>query len=144
MAKIVYNACFGGFGLSEKAVLRYCEIKGLPCFPEGDRPWTRTYWLVPTEERTGILAENGWRSASQEARVASNKRYRELTLGVSNIPRHDPVLAQVVEELGAEANGPFANLQIEELESGALYRIDEYDGNESVMTNSDYEWTLAP
>ena len=28
MTKIVYNACFGGFGLSDKAVERYRELTG--------------------------------------------------------------------------------------------------------------------
>jgi len=30
MTKIVYNACYGGFVLSKKAVERYWEIKGEP------------------------------------------------------------------------------------------------------------------
>ena len=29
MTKIVYNACYGGFGLSHEAKMRYCEIKGI-------------------------------------------------------------------------------------------------------------------
>jgi hypothetical protein len=35
MTKIVYNACHGGFGLSEAAILRYAEIKGI-------KLWDRT------------------------------------------------------------------------------------------------------
>lgn len=143
MAKIVYNACFGGFGLSEQAVLRYCEIKGLRCFPEGDRPWRRTYWLVPPEERTGILVGDDWCGISIEARAESNVRYRELTLGPSRLERDDPVLVQVVEELGEAANGSFAKLRIEEVPAGTRYRIDEYDGNESVMTIDDFDWFVA-
>jgi len=29
------------------------------------------------------------------------------------------------------------------LEPGTQYRIDEYDGMESVMTIDDYEWSIA-
>jgi hypothetical protein len=143
MAKIVYNACFGGFGLSEAAVLRYCELKGITVFPESDRFYGSAYWLVPREERTGILGRDGWRSADPEERMASNSRHRDLTLNVDNIPRQDPALVQVVEELGHQANGMFAMLHIADMPSGTRYRIDEYDGNESVMTPDDYEWTVA-
>lgn len=59
------------------------------------------------------------------------------------IERDDPVLVQVVEELGAGASGRHARLGIAELPAGTLYRIDEYDGMESVMTQDDYEWRVA-
>lgn len=96
--KVVYNACFGGFSLSPKAVTRYWELKG-EAEPEG--------WY--------------------------NR----------NVDRADPILVQVVEELGDEASGSFANLQIEDVPAGAKWRIDEYDGSESVMTQDAYEWRIA-
>jgi hypothetical protein len=54
--------------------------------------------------------------------------------------RHDPILVQVVEELGKRANGSFADLCIKEV-SGP-YRIEEYDGSEKVREpdNNGYEW----
>jgi hypothetical protein len=30
--KIVINKCYGGFSLSPKAIKRYAELKGIPCF----------------------------------------------------------------------------------------------------------------
>lgn len=82
--------------------------------------------------------------------TAAIKRYAELSgkseislLSGRDIPRADPLLVQVVEELGEKANGSYAFLQIEEVEPGTLYRIDEYDGAESVMLQSDYEWSVA-
>jgi len=59
------------------------------------------------------------------------------------IERNDPALAQVVEELGDRANGSHAELRIFEVSAGTLYRIDEYDGSESVMTQDTYEWKVA-
>lgn len=59
------------------------------------------------------------------------------------IDRTDPALVQTVEELGDKANGRHAKLKIAEVPSGTLYRIDEYDGNESVMTQDDYDWKIA-
>ena len=52
--------------------------------------------------------------------------------------RHDPTLVQVVEELGKKANGIHAMLKIAEV-SGP-YRIEEYDGSESVIEPDDYDW----
>lgn len=60
-----------------------------------------------------------------------------------NIARDDPVLVQVVEELGEKANGGFASLGLADVPSGQRWRIDEYDGFESVMTVDDYEWHTA-
>jgi hypothetical protein len=97
MTKIVYNACYGGFGLSDEAMRRYCEIKGIA----------------------------------------------EETIYDGDIERTDPVLVQVVEELGDKANGDCAMLRIAELYAGTLYRIDEYDGVEQVCTQDDYAWSVA-
>lgn len=55
----------------------------------------------------------------------------------SSIDRHDPILVQVVEELGLEANGDMSKLGIVEI-SGNLYFINEYDGKESVRTPDNY------
>jgi hypothetical protein len=53
-------------------------------------------------------------------------------------PRHDPTLVQAVEELGKKTNGFSSDLCIAEV-SGP-YRIEEYDGAETVMEPDDYEW----
>jgi hypothetical protein len=58
-----------------------------------------------------------------------------------SIERHDPVLVAVVERLGKAASGRCADLKIAEIESNT-YRIDEYDGSESVEVPSDIEWTV--
>lgn len=63
---------------------------------------------------------------------------------IDNMARHEPVLVQLVEELGPEASGSFADLRIRDIPAGTKYRIDEYDGNESVITIDEYEWTVAP
>jgi hypothetical protein len=60
-----------------------------------------------------------------------------------DLERIDPILIQVVEELGEEANGMCAKLVIEEIEKGTRYRIDEYDGMESIETRDDIDWRIA-
>ena len=92
--KVVYNNCYGGFGLSTAGLKRYAELKGSPI-----------------------------------------RQFDDL--------RDDPLLVQVVEELGETANGPCALLAIHDVPAGARWRIDEYDGAESVMTVEDYDWKVA-
>jgi hypothetical protein len=109
MTKVVYNACYGGFGLSNEAMDRMIELgyDGLELNPKYD----------PKSES-----------------MFNCKYY-----GDDNIPRHDPILIQVVEELGSEvASADCAQLAIDVVYDS--YRIDEYDGNESVKTADSYNW----
>ena len=98
MAKIVYNRCYGGFGMSQKAIDRYWELKG--------RPEPKDWW--PDE-----------------------------------VDRTDPILVQVVEELGEEAGSSVAELCIRELEPGTKWRLQEYDGMEWVETEDHIKWQVA-
>lgn len=147
MAKIVYNACYGGFSLSEAGMRRYAEIKGLTLYPESSTKYPSlgivTYWLVPEDERPADSEEN-WHQMSLDECAASNAAYRAATISARDFERHDLALVQVVEELGEAASGEHAELKITEVPSGTSYRIDEYDGCESVMTADDYAWTVAP
>ena len=136
MTKVVYNACYGGFGLSKEAIQRYWEIKGQQVWIE-DALWGFTVWLVPPEER---VVQKEWRSMTQEERTDFNERYSKQTWYDRNVSRHDPILVQVVEELGEKADGMCAKLAIAEV-SGP-YRIDEYDGFESVETPNSYDWII--
>ena len=48
MTKIVYNNCYGGFNLSEEAVMLYAKKKGITIYPERDKRYTSLrivyYW----------------------------------------------------------------------------------------------------
>lgn len=53
------------------------------------------------------------------------------------LPRHDPRFVRMVEELGTQkASGPHAHLLVTEIR-GNKYRIDEYDGSETVQEPRD-------
>ena len=91
--KVAFNGCYGGFGLSDKAVDRLKEL--------------------------GVKYD-----------YHSEYEY---------MPRHHPLLIQVIEELGKEASGDYSNLCISKIDS-PLYKIDEYDGSESVVTPDDIGW----
>lgn len=140
MTKIVYNAKYGGFGLSDAATMRYAEIKGITLYPFASERETITHhYLCEPEEYERILAEERLNPVGPGRFARSSAMY----FSDGDIERDDPVLVQVVEELGAGASGRHAYLGIAELAAGTLYRIDEYDGMESVMTQDDYEWKVA-
>ena len=64
-------------------------------------------------------------------------------VGRGDFDRTDPILVQVVEELGNDADGVFADLRVVELPKGTQYRINEYDGLESIETADDIDWQTA-
>lgn len=121
--KVVYNNCYGGFSLSHEASLRLAELKGIKVYPQELLRGAYIYWLEP-------LAPNEHRCTGP-------------AFDVGNLLRHDKDLVRVVEEMGEKANGPCAKLAIETMNKGTLYRIDEYDGNETVVCQYDDVWSVA-
>jgi len=117
--KIVYNACYGGFGLSDKAYELYAEMAGITLFPE-ENYGSNTYWTEPDNDDP--TQDRSW-------------------LYANDLDRHDKILVQVVEQLGKEANGMCANLKIYKTDSDK-YIIEEYDGYESVVVSYDNSWVV--
>jgi hypothetical protein len=142
MTKIVINSCYGGFSLSAEGMKRYAEIKGLPLYKEGD-DFCPIFWTIPPEERTGLIDQSNWLTFTDEERRQSNELFSQYTISSTDFDRTDPILVQVVEELGSKADGSCAELTIETLKKGTLYRIAEYDGYESIETNNDIAWSVA-
>lgn len=130
--KIVINTCFGGFNLSELAAVRYAEIKGLKLHVISFGPGPIYSW-VPESERHN---QDNFCSLSHEERQSSNATYNAQTLTPRNIPRDDPSLVQVVEELGPRASGRFATLEVVEIPDGVSWHIEEYDGLEHIAEDA--------
>jgi hypothetical protein len=63
---------------------------------------------------------------------AKKKGVNLKAVDVYSIKRDDTDLVVVVEELGAKANGTFAELKIVEIPEDVNWEIDEYDGTECV------------
>jgi len=79
---------------------------------------------------------------------AAKKRYTELSGNMpkdwDNLERNDKYLVQVVEELGEEASTFLSDLAVVDVMNGALYRINYYDGLETIEYKpSDEGWRLA-
>jgi len=141
MNKIVYNDCYGGFELSNKAIYEICKRKNIPIFfykEDTSKGWHKTIFTKMSIEEALSTKEFTAKSYKDygDTFVRNSPIYDEFNKDFISYPidsRHDPILVQVVEELGDEASGEYARLRIYETDSDR-YRIDEYDGAESVIT----------
>ena len=71
-------------------------------------------------------------SDDAEALYKERKGITDPDWWYGDIPRDDPVLIQIVEDMGAKADGTFASLRIVEIPDDANWYIEEYDGREWV------------
>ena len=131
--KVVINSCHGGFGLSHEAIVRYFELQGKKVWIEESEDWSGhfDYWLVPKEERV-VNAESEFWNMSMEERQSYNETWANQNFNERTIERNDPILVQVVKELGELANGRFAELKIVDIPLDIQWTIEEYDGDEWV------------
>jgi hypothetical protein len=114
MKKIAYNNCYGGFSISLEAVKLARQLSGNPKW--GD-------CVLPGETyNDGTLNKGG---------CFVNSYYPDIS-------RADPILIQVIEQLGEAANGQCAELKITTV--SGKWRISEYDGNETVQEPEDIQW----
>jgi hypothetical protein len=106
--KIVINKKYGNFGLSEEAVLLYGDKKGLNIIAIRDEviKYINHYYLNEEKEEN-LFCE--W-----------------------DIKRNDPVLVEVVEQLGDLANTRHTRLKVVEVPDDVEWYIHDYDGIESV------------
>lgn len=106
--KVVINHKHGGFGLSDEAVHRYAHLKGMHLVKERKHGMTHYY---------------------------KDSISKETYFAPYEISRDDPVLVQVVEELGDKANSHYAHLVIVDIPDDVSWHIAEYDGYEHVAEN---------
>ncbi|NDG30587.1 hypothetical protein EB118_11020 [bacterium] len=100
MPKIVINRCYGGYGLSRRAVEALAERRALP--------------TIEKYEHLYLVCPDG------------------TELDPYDIPRDDPDLVAVVEQLGEDANNGFSELKIVTVPDNVNWFIEEYDGIEKV------------
>lgn len=133
--KVVINKCFGGFGLSNKALKKLAKLQqGIDLY---------FYKQTKYDFNDGI---NEYTKINENDKESfTHPMTKNLGNVVNELPedfyfsrwdlerdRSNSLLIQVVEELGDEANGDYAKLKIVEIPDGTEYEIDEYDGMESI------------
>ena len=67
---------------------------------------------------------------SKEALALFNERSGTVVAYEDKIKRNDPILVEVVEQLGEDAADRFAELKVVEIPDDVEWQIEEYDGNE--------------
>ncbi len=102
LKKVVINTCVGAFSLSHQAFLRLRELGQAEALAEPDRGH---YW--------------------PHAALPNDPSLNQCGLG---IPRDDRTLVQVVEELGALANGHCAALKVVEIPADAEWHVESMPG----------------
>lgn len=132
--KVIINECFGGFGLSDAAYERLIEL-GIPVRPyieQKRNPETGLYEKVPENE--GRIIFDRTLTPAQKLCDARSIEFmgRYWTAVDDDQLRVDPLVIQVVEELGAKANGACAKLRVIEIPDGIEWNVDEYDGYEHI------------
>lgn len=118
--KVVYNDCYGGFALSDKAI---------NWLSEHGSDKTKKFIAQKRLEANGKTIND------------STKIFYVMDAIINFLDRHDPDLVAVVETLGKEVNGTFSSLAIEEIDEDE-YIIEEYDGKETVVIPEDICWTV--
>lgn len=141
--KVVVNRCYGGFGLSPLAKKRYAELKGKELYFFGHDFKTGAYTPLTVEEAHKALVAHAYTVPNpQDYRLnerdedglynSANARAESISCDASDADRTDPDLVRVVEELGEAANTRFSKLEVVEIPDDVEYRIDEYDGSETI------------
>lgn len=127
--KIVINKCYGGFGLSPEALLRLYE---LGC-TEIATPVEKWFGRVRKSAESALMEWHLYQKTKiPSIMLTAFSPDEKYVLYESNIDRNNPLLIQVVEELGEKSFGTHALLSIVEIPDGVEWEIDEYDGREHI------------
>lgn len=106
--KVVINRCFGGFGLSHEAIMKYAAVAGLD--------------IIAVEEPNSLIKYRYYTGS-----IADDNYWSEYSLD-----RTDPSLVKVVEQMGESADGDFAELTVVEIPDDVEWHLCEYDGIEHI------------
>lgn len=148
--KVVWNACYGGFGLSPLATKMFYELKHPEetlYFYERKSDWGTekdTYTKIPEDKIEGFISFNiitlskdlgdSFTLSRDDRNSELYQEFNNHYIWIPDFERHDPDLVRVVETLGEDrASGNCAKLVITDI-GESKYHIDEYDGYESVIT----------
>jgi len=127
----VINACPGGFSLSEAAQQRWAELSGISLTPSATAFGTRFEEVSPGAHvsKEATRAITGW------GLLAFDPARHPL--------RDDPMLIRVVNELGADANGIYADLRIVEIPAGVDVYVDALEDGSEVVRERHRIWSAS-
>ena len=130
--KIAINRCFGGFGLSDKAIEMIMKRKGFGCykykrtkykFRDGVDEFTRI-----DNNESSLLFDYCTKDLGKKINKIPDENYWYY----GNLERTDEDLISVIEELGTEASGDYGDVAVIEIPDDVDWEIDDYDGVETI------------
>ena len=142
--KIVINRCYGGFCLSTKAVEMVMNKRGLDCFryvqtkykkEDGVNEFTRYNRFEAEEYMKPKVSLDKLLIVYHYTRDLGEKIEELVEDGFwyeANLERDDADLVAVVEELGEDADGKTAKLQVVEIADNIKWCIERYKGVETI------------
>ena len=129
--KVILNKCFGGFDVSKEAYMLYAKKKGLNLYQYAS-DFTNFKKCIYKKTNDETLFKNYFIKDMGDNIEISNEDYKKYNLYLNDEHRQDPILIEVVEELGDKASGRFGRLEVVEIPDNCYYKIDEYDGVETI------------
>lgn len=138
MKKVILNKCYGGFDVSKEAYMLYAKKKGLTLYLYESEFINKKFIYKKINNDDSIFRHYFTKDMGDNIEI-SNEDYEKYCLYLRNEHREDPVLIEVIEELGEKANGRFGNLKIVEIPDDLDYVIDEYYGIE-ILHQRVQEW----
>lgn len=132
---IVINKCYGGYGLSPAAFVEYYARKGVQLFAYvlADRFSRGHEYRRLTANDTNKYLFTAYFTKDHGDTWSWNNGQTSEDVGYvrdDDIPRDDPILVDIVREMGSAANGNHAQLHVVEIPDGVEWTIEEYDGTE--------------
>jgi hypothetical protein len=134
MTKIVVNRCHGGFGLSDKALRLYQKRKyGRDVFAYKQTKYKHEGGVSEYSQIENVEDNLFVHYSTLDKPTLTNKELNDNYISDLNIERNDPILIEMIEELGSkEVSGNLSELEIVEIPNGIDWEIEEYDGAEWV------------
>lgn len=132
--KIVINKCYGGFGLSAKAEDLYAEKSQFKLYRYKQTKFSHCdgeelHEKIMEDDMT-MFVHTYTKDHGESFSKLENKDDGYWYSGT--LERTDPLLVEVVEALGKEADGDCAELKVVDIPDNISYEISDYDGIESI------------
>ena len=128
--KIILNKCYGGFRVSKQGYLLYAKKKGLPLCAYECNSNTGLYEKVSIENHGGFGIYYFLKDFGDSFSPNEEDWRHEVYLNDKH--RTDPVLIEVIEEIGDLAIDIASCLVVVDIPDGMNFTIDYYDGYEEL------------
>lgn len=139
--KVAINGCFGGYGLSARAIVEIAKRKGIKLYMytrdcEGAGLYFEDYKRIDYFDSQLSVTYTTVDNGESVSRNDIHDTYDDWMMDIDNITgewsRTDPDVIAVIEELGDEASDDYSAVYVVEIPDDVKFTIDSYDGRETI------------